>query len=269
MTEDKVAIINYMHKCEREGKFDVHTTPPELEIALPVDEHYDYLRRGIKYFFPKLFVKVVSHFKEKDIINNLFQLKVNGQDNLKGIKNSVVVCNHVHMFDCVIVRHAYKKKHIYITAAEFNNRGDFLGFLMRYLGMMPFSSNHKAMRNMDKAIETVLTKKEGHVLFFPEASEWWYYKKPRPFKIGAFHYAAKHQVPVQPMFITFEDTKRVDKQGNPTPNATLHIMPAIYPDKNLTRKENMKMLSDKSFEAMKETYERVYGLTLRYSYEDI
>ena len=140
-------------ECERKREFDVHTTPPELELALPVDEHYSYIKSGIRHILPNMLVKIISHFKEKDIINNLFHLQVIGEENLVGIPNSVVVCNHVHMFDCVIVRHAYKKKNIYITAAEFNNRSDFLGFMMRHLGMMPFSSNRKAMKNLNNAIK--------------------------------------------------------------------------------------------------------------------
>ena len=268
MTKDKQSIITYMEECEKKAQFDVHTTPPAMELARPVDEHYSYLRRGIKHIIPNLIVKTVSFFKERNIIHNLFHLTVEGEENLKGIPNSIVVCNHVHMFDCVIVRHAYKKKHIYITAAEFNNRGDFLGFLMRYLGMMPISSNHQAMKHMNQAIKTVLTEKEGHILFFPEASEWWYYKKPRPFKSGAFHYAVDHHVPVQPMFITFTDTGRTDKDGNPTLDATLHIMPAIYPDEALPRRDRIQTLTNQSFQAMKSCYEKTYGIPLSYTCDE-
>lgn len=269
MTEEKEEIVRYMEECERQGRFDVHTTPPELNLSLPVDEKYAYLRKGPKYFFPKTFVNVVSYFKEKKIIRNLFELEVIGEENLKGIPNSMVVCNHVHMFDCVIVRHVYKRKNIYITAAEFNNRSDFLGFLMRYLGMMPFSSNKKAMKNMNRAIKKVLTGKEGHILFYPEASEWWYYKKPRPFKVGAFHYAVQYNVPVQPMFITFEDIGKQDADGNPLPKATLHILPAIYGKADLKRKEKIKDLSRRAFEAMKAVYEETYGEALVYSCDEV
>lgn len=269
MTEDKQSIVEFMEECEREGKFDVHTTPPAMELAIPVDEHYDYLRKGIRYFFPRHFVDIVSSFKEKKILSDMFELEVEGWENLKDIPNSIVVCNHVHMFDCVIIRHAYHRRNLYITAAEFNNRGDFLGFLMRYLGMMPFSSNKKAMRNMNHAIETVLTGKEGHLLFYPEASEWWYYKKPRPFKPGAFHYAVNYHVPVQPMFITFQDIGKVDGEGNPLPKATLHILPAIYEDANLSRRNNIRRLSEKSYEAMKQTYETTYGIPLTYTCDEI
>jgi len=265
MTKDKQSVIKYMEECEKKGQFDIHTTPPPMELARPVDEHYDYLRRGIKHFFPSLFVNIFSFFKEREIIHDLFHLTVEGEENLNNIPNSVVVCNHVHMFDCVIVRHAFHRKHLYITAAEFNNRGDFLGFLMRYLGMMPISSNHQAMKHMNNAIKTILTEKEGHILFYPEASEWWYYKKPRPFKAGAFHYAADHHVPVQPMFITFKDTGRTDKEGNPTPDATLHILPAIYPDESLSRRDRIQALSDQSYQSMKDAYEKAYGIPLTYT----
>lgn len=265
MTSDKLEILRYMEQCEAEGRFDVHTTPPALDLAVPVNETYNYLQTGARDAIKRGAVYVLDYFAEKKIIRDVFDLEFCGLENLQGVPNSVVVCNHVHMFDCVIVRQAYKRKHIYCTAAEFNNRGDFLGFIMRYSGMMPFSQNHTAQRNMNQAIETILTAKEGHVLVFPEASEWWYYKKPRPFKPGAFHYAVKHNVPVQPMFITFTDTHRVDKEGNPQPKATLHICPAVYPQEACSRSENKAYLADAAYEAMKRVYERFYGIPLTFS----
>ena len=265
MTSDKIAITKYMEQCEKEGRFDVHTTPPALELALPVDENYNYLQTGFVNLFKKCFAHSVDFFVEKKIVRDLFGLEIKGLENLEGVPNSVVVCNHVHMFDCVIVRQAYKRKNIYCTAAEFNNRSDFLGFLMRYNEMMPFSSNHRAQRSLNHAIETILTAKDGHLLVFPEASEWWYYKKPRPFKPGAFHYAVKHNVPVQPMFITFTDTDKVDKEGNPLPKATLHICPAVYPKVELSKKENEEYLSCTVYRCMKIIYEDFYGIPLRFT----
>lgn len=268
MTSDKAAIVAYMDQCEREGRFDVHTTPPELSLSLPVDENYNYLQTGWRNFFKKAFAHLVDGFVERKIIKKLFDLEIRGEENRKGIPRSVVVCNHVHMFDCVIVRRAYHRKNIYITAAEFNNRGDFLGFLMRYNGMLPFSSNRKAQRNFHRAVEKILTAQEGHLLVFPEASEWWYYKKPRPFKPGAFHYAVQYGVPVQPMFITFADDGRTDGDGNPTPKACLHIAPAVFPRTDLGRRENEAWLAQKAFDAMKEIYEETYGVPLTYTCEE-
>ena len=53
----------------------------------------------------------------------------------------------------------------------------------------------------------VLVKKKSYILIYPEQYMWWNYKKPRPFKDGAFRFACKHNCPVVPCFITIEDSK--------------------------------------------------------------
>ena len=174
MTEERIAINNYIKECEKNGTFDIHTTSPDLELSLPVDESFEYIKKGMKHWIPNFIMKTAGRKKEEDILKNTFQLKIVGKENLNNISNSIVICNHVHMFDCVIVRHAFKHKNLYITAAEFNNRSDALGFYMRYMGMMPFSSNHQAMKNMHRAMQKILHAKKGHILFYPEASEWLY-----------------------------------------------------------------------------------------------
>lgn len=266
MATEVSEIQAYIEQCESLGRFDEHTTSPELSLSLPVDGSYNYLQTGFFNFFKKRLAHAVDYFFEKKTVRDLFDLEIKGRENLEGVPNSIVVCNHVHMFDCIIVRQAYNRKNIYITAAQFNNRSDFLGFLMRYNEMLPFSSNRKAQCNMNSAIEKILKGKSGHILVYPEASEWLYYKKPRPFKPGAFHYAAKHNVPVQPMFITFSEEERRDKKGNPAPKATLNILPPIYPDSNLSRRENKVSLSAAAYDSMKKCYEETYGVELRYSF---
>ena len=71
------------------------------------------------------------------------------------------------------------------------------------------------------------------------------------------------------MFITFKDEERCDKEGNPMPKATLHILPPIYIDESLSPKENKSMLMDKAFLAMKEQYELTYGIPLEYSVDEL
>ena len=92
---------------------------------------------------------------------------------------------------------------VYITGAEFNKQKGMLGILMREGGLLQFSSNKKAMRNLDNAI-TYYLEKNNYILFYPEQAMWWLYEKPRPMNKGAFHYAIKNNVTVIPVFITFE-----------------------------------------------------------------
>ena len=44
----------------------------------------------------------------------------------------------------------------------------------------------------------------------------------------------------------------------------LHILPAIYPDKEKNPRENAEIMRNKNFDVWKELYESVYGEELSY-----
>ena len=98
---------------------------------------------------------------------------------------------------------------------------------------------------------------------------WWNYKKPRPFKDGAFKFAYKYNRPIIPCFITMEDSKEhIDGDGMPVQEYTVHIMKPIYPDSNLSGKQAIESMKNKNFEMCKEVYESTYGIKLQYTTED-
>ncbi len=51
---------------------------------------------------------------------------------------------------------------------------------------------------------------------------------------GAFSIAVRNNAPVVPIFITMEDSDILDSDGFFVQEYTLHILPPIYPDKNLS-----------------------------------
>jgi hypothetical protein len=93
---------------------------------------------------------------------------------------------------------------------------------------------------------------------------WWNYRKPRPMKNGAFLAAAKSMAPIIPCFVTMRDTDKIGGDGFPIQEFTLNIAPVIYPDANLTAKDNAEIMKQKNFDAWKEIYESVYGEELKY-----
>ena len=95
---------------------------------------------------------------------------------------------------------------------------------------------------------------------------WREYKKPRPLKIGAFHYAAKFHRPIVPLFITIEDKpQRYDDAGRVNfGNYTIHILPPIYPRKDLDERANAEYMMQKNFDAWRRCYEQTYGVPLQY-----
>jgi|GEM_PF-418091 len=289
MTKEET--IKRQIECEKAGLFDEHIWPPDLSLALPPD-HFRYQKKGFWRSFSELLRRIF-------IVNpfswwlNLFyfRTKVYGRKNLRGIKRSIVTCNHCSIFDNLAIKHALKQKLLFrmfyslpllpavpfinmkrkkvrIVAAPFNNRSDKLGKVMRAGGMIPMGANFAAMKNFYNFVEDRLTNKKTLLVIYPEQALWWMYEKPRPFKDGAFKFAAKHNVPILPMFIAFSKRKKLDKEGQPRRKFHVFIMPPIYPDENKTIDENMLYLKDENYKACIAKYEEFYGIKLEYLTKD-
>lgn len=257
-------VMEEIIRKEKKREFDHHVDPINYDICLPVDEKFQYIKRGWTWF--KVLIQNIFIVKPFIFyINKLSfrKVKVIGKKNLKGVKRAILTCNHVDMFDCLVVKGNVKPKRLFITAAEFNNFSGFLGEMMRAGGMWPMSSKLKAIRNFNDAIEKRLND-NCYILFYPEQSMWWHYEKPRPFKDGAFHYAVKHNVPVIPCFITYRDTNKKDKEGIMIRRFTLNIMKPIYPQKGLTKKENIEFLKETDYKACVDVYEKTYQKKLEF-----
>lgn len=267
-------IIEKINKAEAEGRFNDHLDPVSTEGCLPVDESFPYLPgffTNIKYWF---FRNIVLRPFSKSVNKKYFHTKVVGRENLRGIKNAVFICNHVNKYDGLAFDYAIGFRKCKIMVAEFNNREGMLGTLMRADGILPFKPQGACIKQFTKAVNYYLTHKVP-VLFFPEGSEWFCYKKPRPFANGAFHYAATNNVPVVPMFITFslspdEATKGFEliddaicckKSPNGIlypPNFTVHILPPVYPDPTKTRSQNIEEMKQLSYAAWCKVFESAY-----------
>lgn len=265
MTRKEVMAL--IMEMEEKGLFDVHVDPVNMDNVIKVDENFHYINKPLKerlrLFFERLFIVKPFIF----YINKKFGTKVYGRKNLKGIKNAVLTCNHVDMFDCLAATKAVKGHKLFITAASFNNQRGFLGEMMRAGNMMPLSATHKGMRNFNEGIKHHLSNSH-YVLFYPEQAMWWHYEKPRPFKNGAFHYAVKHNVPVIPLFITFKETKKKDKEGIPIKKFNLYIMEPIYPKSELSKNENIEYIKKLAYDMCVKKYEDFYQKKLVYNCKD-
>ena len=65
------------------------------------------------------------------------------------------------------------------------------------------------------------------------------------------------------------DDERLDGDGYPIQRFTLHIMPAIYPDKTLGEKAGAEKMKDEAYALCKAKYEEVYGIPLTYGEEEV
>ena len=259
-------VIKNIEEFEKKGLFSEHVDPINPDMVLPVGDNFPYLKKPlrlrIKYFF--IYNFIVKIFEPREL--KRMGYKVVGRENLKGIKRAIVTSNHINKLDCTLNRHALKGHKLYITAADFNNMKGLLGDIMRASRMMPLGNTMAGMKNFDNAVNTLL-KKNNYVLFYPERSEWWCYKKPRPMMNGAFHFAVKNNVPIIPNFITFKENGKKDINGIDLYDMTVNILKPIYPKEGLTPKENIKYMMEENAKAWKECYEKTYGIKLEYTTE--
>lgn len=271
ISPERQAILDKIKEREKAGLFNEPVeNDPEAPELLP--EQVDYLRKKLS---TKLKTRMANFLGDHYFLNlikkDIMVIDgVEGEEHLSALANgAIVTCNHFSPFDNYIVFHCIRKylprKYLYkvIREGNYTNFPGLYGFLFRYCNTLPLSRNRRTMINFMMAINTLLKRGET-VLIYPEQEMWWNYKKPRPYKVGAFKIAHRAGVPVVPTFITMQDDKeRVDGDNYPVQRHTLHIMPPIYPE-GLTPEEMM----EKTYEACKAKYEEVYGIPLVYEREE-
>lgn len=252
-------------KFERLGKFNEDLRPYRMDDARAIDETYRY---GFNFAerILRFFVIPVLYLVVRPLLFFGVGYRLRGRKNLNGVKGGIIITNHVHYFDSLMVEPLAPYHKVFHTGAGFNSKRGIRGELLKLLGYMPLNGTFTAQKNFNKKLEKIF-EKGGYVQFYPEHAFWLRYKKPRPYKDGAFKYAAKFSVPVIPTFITFENTP-LRKFFGLKERAVLNVLKPIYPDENLTLRENAERLSSRAYDAAVERYTLVYGQRPVYETEE-
>ena len=270
---DRLEVLARIQEYEAKGWFDkdVENDPEAPELT---PDKVDYLckklsskisRKIANCVGDRYFLKLIK--KDVLVIDGVY-----GEEHLSVLKDgAMITCNHFSPFDNYIVFHCIRKylphKYLYkvIREGNYTNFPGLYGYLFRHCNTLPLSSNRRTMINFMTAVQTLLKRGES-ILIYPEQGMWWNYKKPRPFKSGAFKMAVRAGVPVLPTFITMQDDEtRLDGNGYPVQRHTLHILPPVYPDTSLSEKEAAEKMKDEAYALCKAKYEEVYGVALTYT----
>ncbi len=248
---------------------------PESKELLPDD--VDYLAKKLS---TRLKTRTANFLGDRYFLNlikkgELIIDGVTGEENLAPLKTgAMLTCNHFSVADNYIVFHCIRKylpkKYLYkiIREGNYTNFQGLFGYLMRYCNTLPLSRNRRTMINFTSAVNELFKRGES-ILIYPEQSMWWNYRKPRPYKVGAFKMAYRSKVPVIPTFITMQDDEtKTDEHGYPLQRHTLHILPPIYPDFSLGEKVGAEKMKETAFALCKAKYEEVYKIPLTYSFEE-
>ena len=273
-SEYRASVLKKIEILEQEGKFDVDAEDDPPTIVL-TPENIDYLRKKMTSKIKRIFANEMGErFLDSLLKNNKLIIKdVKGIENLQNIETgAMITCNHFNPFDSFTVEKVFKmsgkseSKRLYkvIREGNYTNFPGLYGFFFRNCDTLPLSSNKRTMVNFMKAVDTLLQKGE-FILIYPEQSLWWNYRKPKPLKHGAFKMAARNNVPVVPIFITMQDSDKIGEDGYPIQEYTVNIAEPIYPNEQLSYRENIEMMLNKNFEVWKNIYEDFYGIPLEYT----
>ena len=277
--KERLAVIENIKKCLNENNLN-----SKVEISDPnIDK--DALNEKINKFdiFKKNPINKIKNKIVRKTINNFIEqfnqeTEIIGLENLENIDTgAIITSNHFSPKDSTPILYAikkvgmYKKFNIVIEDNNLAMEGLF-GFIMNYFNTIPVNKDKEYNeKKFMPAIEKLL-KNKNFILIYPEEEMWFNYKKVRNLKPGAYHLAAKYNVPIVPCFIEMREKEgEYEDDGFNKLKFILHIMPPIYPDENKSLKENKIAMRDKDYELKKQAYEQAYGkeMTYDFSNEDI
>ena len=253
-------------ELESKGLYDVDMNEEHRTFdALPIDGDFNYLpvkfserfRRCWLLTVVKIFGPVITWFS--------LGARVKGRKNLRALKGkgAISVCNHVHTLDTLLIKNALGSFRVFNTGSYYLIKRGWAGRIFKSGGFLPVGTTYADMKKLQDAIG-VLTARGKIVNFYPEHALWPRYEKLRPFKQGALHYAVKFDVPVLPLFIEFRETK-LRKLFHMQKKLILHILPAVYAEKEGTPREQTRKLSEEVFTAMSEAGKSYYGRPVAYN----
>ena len=272
----RVEILHRIEQFEREGRFDedVESDPPG-RMLMPDEIEYVRKTRAEK-LKTKMAFKMAHKFLDQLIEEDKFIIKeIKGIENFKTLEQgAVITCNHFNAFDSFAIQLAYEAAEQpdrnfwrVIREGNYTSFPGFYGFLMRHCNTLPLSSNAATMKKFYKGV-TELISNGDYVLFYPEQSMWWNYRKPKPLKRGAFQCAARSAAPVLPCFITMKDSDVMGEDGFYVQEYTIHVSPPIFPTEGLSLRQQAEEMMYKNYEVWKEIYETEYHIPLSYTTRD-
>lgn len=270
LSDEKKAVLKNIESALSEGntfaKVSVNDPVPTDEdirrVILPFDNERSSPVAKIKAFFAR---KLAESFTKKVNVHT----EIVGLENALGIKGgAVITSNHYNPTDStpirILAKYLEKEKRLHISIQESNvfMKGAF-GFLMKNCNTHPFSRNAEyTVKNLKPAIEKIL-KNDSLLLIYPEQEMWYNYKRPRPLRDGAYHYAALFNVPIIPTFtemITLDGER--DADGFLPIKHILHVLPPIYPNASLSVRENRARMQTFDYILKKKCYEEAYKTKL-------
>ncbi len=270
----KLELLRRIEEYEKKGLWHLDVEDdPETYPLMP--NRVDYLNEKLTSKIKNRIANVLgARFFDKLIAKRQLIIKeVRGIENFTAVEGGkIITCNHFSVGDnyavWVALRDYMGGRMLYkvIREGNYTNPPKPFGLFMRHCNTLPLSSQLSTMKKFLHAVRTLLARGET-ILIYPEQSMWWNYRKPKPMQDGAFTLAIRNATPIVPIFITMQDSDVPDGDGFFVQELTVHILPAIYPDTTLSRREAAEKMKKENYEAWVRVYEEFYHKPLVYGEE--
>lgn len=273
--EERLQVIENIKNAVKNKKFNskveindhIVTDEERKKIILKYDNGKKKIRNKAKTIVARSIADSLTKY-----IN--YKTEIKGLENIQNIKTgAIITSNHFSKVDNTIIRYLMhkigKKRKFDIIVQETNIfMPGCLGWLIKNNRTIPINKSHQYIANNFEPTLEKLFQKKHFVLIYPEEEMWFNYKKPRPGKIGAYHYACKYNVPIIPCFVEMQNTDKIGDNGFYTQKYTVHVMKPLYPNSSKDFKSEKEELRKKDYELKKAKYEEVYGKKLDYIFSE-
>lgn len=258
----------YLDELEKLRAFDVDGSPFDTEKSANTDGSYVYKR-------PKNPFWLLS----RAVCGGLFKAvawiaagigfgvwRVKDRKKLKGVGACITMSNHIGYLDCLLTRRAMGGKRQNIIVAPHNRKRTVGGAIIAAVSGVPLPKTIGGARAFADMLE-YLKSKNTAIHFYAEQSMWIGYKKPRPYKDGAFYYADMLDVPIVPMLYCYGKPNFIRRLLH-LPKMKIAIADPIYIDKASGVRARRNDVAKRCETAVRELYESYYGIPLEYASPD-
>ncbi len=270
---DRMAVIDNIKYNAENGLFynKVETNDPVLtkEESETITSSYIRSRESVAYKCKAFVARQLANILTSALNRNTEIIGLEKLCDFYG--GAFITSNHFSPTENTVIRLLAKKlgkKRINIVSQVSNfAMNGFIGFLMNYGDTIPLSDSLHYIKRDFPIVLAELLKRDELILIYPEQEMWFNYRKPRPPKRGAYHFAATLGVPVISCFVEMTDLETDDTDEFKNVKYTLHILDVLYPDKSKSVRENSEEMCMRDHALKKAAYEAAYGKPLDYTFE--
>ena len=269
---DRAAVVGNIRRAVAAKAFNIKVEEHDPVFSKSEEQrivaHYLQQRQDKLFKLKTLVCRLVVNAYALQVTKDV---EVVGIEKIRAIKSGgVITSNHFSPFENMAVRkavHLAGRHRMYIVSQDTNlAMKGLLGFVMNYDDTIPLSGRPSFLNGPFKQMLNAAFAGHHWVLIYPEQEMWFNYRKPRPPKRGAYFYAAEAGVPIISCFTEIRDLPVRENQQLREVRYILHVLDPIYPDPQLSARDNSFYMMQRDYAQKCQAYAAAYGKPLSYAF---